>query len=541
MPAIRLLSIGLLCTSTVVAQTFTWDEPSGGLWHQNVNWSPNGVPSAVGDSARFQIGGTYTVELLSNDVMIDGFDIMDADATVHIREGRTLEFSDSVAIIQGTIRVGNSSIGIHPPSLLDLGGNTQLIGTGTIELDATAGSLAAAQLRAVSGSTTTIGPGLTINGRGRIARGFINNGTIEAVGAAGFIDIQEMGGGARTNNGTIAARDEGTTMFTNPGTIMQGENGEIVADNAEVILQGDYSGGFFRTFNGGEISTQSLSDTSLTTCTNEGLLVVLHRNTDVVIREPGLTNDGTIEIRHAASPAGARILSVEGDVEVDGTGIVFLNVPNLGATGGAALARSGAAGTLTLGTNQTLIGRGRINVDTTIEGTISPGTTPGEFSDISLGDAALTLAAGSTTIIDIFNMASDEIVEPISIPATSSVVLGGTLEVNEVVPSPVGHENVIIAADIVIGTFDTEVLPPGYVVTYTANSVTVVRNQVVGDMNCDGAITVSDIGPFVLALTNPAQYEIDFPECDINNGDINNDGSVTVSDIGPFVALLTGS
>lgn len=62
----------------------------------------------------------------------------------------------------------------------------------------------------------------------------------------------------------------------------------------------------------------------------------------------------------------------------------------------------------------------------------------------------------------------------------------------------------------------------------------------IGDMNCDGVVTVSDIGPFVLALTNPAQYAIDFPNCDANNADINNDGFVTVSDIGPFVSLLTG-
>lgn len=62
-----------------------------------------------------------------------------------------------------------------------------------------------------------------------------------------------------------------------------------------------------------------------------------------------------------------------------------------------------------------------------------------------------------------------------------------------------------------------------------------------GDMNCDGALTVSDIGPFVLALTNPAQYAIDFPDCDVNNADVNMDGAVTVSDIGPFVALLTGA
>ncbi|MGE3180318.1 MAG: hypothetical protein AB7N71_01710 [Phycisphaerae bacterium] len=62
----------------------------------------------------------------------------------------------------------------------------------------------------------------------------------------------------------------------------------------------------------------------------------------------------------------------------------------------------------------------------------------------------------------------------------------------------------------------------------------------IGDMNCDGAVTVSDIGPFVLALTNPGGYAAQFPNCDIENGDINNDGAVTVSDIGPFVALLTG-
>lgn len=61
-----------------------------------------------------------------------------------------------------------------------------------------------------------------------------------------------------------------------------------------------------------------------------------------------------------------------------------------------------------------------------------------------------------------------------------------------------------------------------------------------GDMNCDGVVTVSDIGGFVLALTNPAQYMLDFPDCDVNNADVSGDGSVTVSDIGPFVALLTG-
>lgn len=61
-----------------------------------------------------------------------------------------------------------------------------------------------------------------------------------------------------------------------------------------------------------------------------------------------------------------------------------------------------------------------------------------------------------------------------------------------------------------------------------------------GDLNCDGLVTVSDIGPFVLALTDPAGYEAQFPACDILNADVNNDGFVTVGDIGLFVALLAG-
>jgi hypothetical protein len=60
-----------------------------------------------------------------------------------------------------------------------------------------------------------------------------------------------------------------------------------------------------------------------------------------------------------------------------------------------------------------------------------------------------------------------------------------------------------------------------------------------GDMNCDGVVTVSDIGPFVLAVTDPAAYAAAFPNCDIMQADLNSDGQITVSDIGPFVAMLT--
>lgn len=62
---------------------------------------------------------------------------------------------------------------------------------------------------------------------------------------------------------------------------------------------------------------------------------------------------------------------------------------------------------------------------------------------------------------------------------------------------------------------------------------------IAGDMNCDGVVSVSDIGPFVLAVTDPAGYAVQFPDCDILAGDFTNDGAVTVADIGGFVAAVS--
>ena len=62
----------------------------------------------------------------------------------------------------------------------------------------------------------------------------------------------------------------------------------------------------------------------------------------------------------------------------------------------------------------------------------------------------------------------------------------------------------------------------------------------VADLNCDGAATVGDIGAFVIALSNPANYFASFPNCNRSNADVNGDGEVTVSDIGAFIAEISG-
>jgi len=59
------------------------------------------------------------------------------------------------------------------------------------------------------------------------------------------------------------------------------------------------------------------------------------------------------------------------------------------------------------------------------------------------------------------------------------------------------------------------------------------------DLNCDGAVNVFDIDPFVLALTDRVTYAAEFPGCDYLLADVNHDGDVNVFDIDPFVTCLT--
>ncbi len=51
-------------------------------------------------------------------------------------------------------------------------------------------------------------------------------------------------------------------------------------------------------------------------------------------------------------------------------------------------------------------------------------------------------------------------------------------------------------------------------------------------------MNAGDIEPFLVALFDPGQYPILYPDCDINLGDINGDGLVNAEDIEGFIACL---
>jgi hypothetical protein len=63
-----------------------------------------------------------------------------------------------------------------------------------------------------------------------------------------------------------------------------------------------------------------------------------------------------------------------------------------------------------------------------------------------------------------------------------------------------------------------------------------------GDMNNDTYVDMSDVNPFIAALTHPADYALDFPGLvgsRVWKGDANCDGTFDSSDLNPFVALVS--
>jgi serine protease AprX len=107
------------------------------------------------------------------------------------------------------------------------------------------------------------------------------------------------------------------------------------------------------------------------------------------------------------------------------------------------------------------------------------------------------------------------------------------------IPSPAAGEwQITVSADEIVQ--DAHIETPEVDADYALVVSGIVRSKpfALGDLNCDGVVSVGDIGAFVLALTDPAAYAAGFPACDITLADFNGDGVISVGDIGGFVAVI---
>ena len=60
----------------------------------------------------------------------------------------------------------------------------------------------------------------------------------------------------------------------------------------------------------------------------------------------------------------------------------------------------------------------------------------------------------------------------------------------------------------------------------------------IGDVNCDGSVNLFDIDPFVVAVSDPDGYTVQYPNCDLMQADIDQSGVVDLFDIDPFVTCV---
>jgi hypothetical protein len=68
--------------------------------------------------------------------------------------------------------------------------------------------------------------------------------------------------------------------------------------------------------------------------------------------------------------------------------------------------------------------------------------------------------------------------------------------------------------------------------------ITAQASGLLGDMNLDGGVDFDDVGAFVLALNNPADYLAAFGRRPTARGDFNRDGHVDFDDIPAMVTVL---
>ncbi|MGE3180991.1 MAG: hypothetical protein AB7N71_05120 [Phycisphaerae bacterium] len=421
--------------------------------------------------------------------------------------------------------------------------------------------------------------------------GYLRLGAVEVLNAAGSIQADAgstvslagpvIRGGTLSGAGTFVVETNDVQLLGNddPVTIGNGTSIEMIGEGSRAVrMEGTI-------INDGEIDINDtgsgLNDVQVANvatldgdgvirfsgANNNRILAVINGNSDILQVGPNqlITTDADTSFDSHISARFDNAGTIEangGLLDVDGNG-PKANSGTLRAVGGGTLRleavmvnnsgdiEADAGSTLALA-NATVSG-GVMVINGTLA-TSSSNTLDGVTLFPADGPGTMTVAGNmpvqtATNVIDLDlgGFTPDTQHDVINISGVAR--FGGTLRVRSVggfVPTVGDRFTIAHYASLATGmtrfTNFESVGFPGFLtvrVDYGPASADLVVVRV-GDINCDGAITVSDIAPLVIALTEPQNFDTLFPNCEIFDADINGDGVISVSDIGPFVALLTG-
>jgi hypothetical protein len=545
---------GLAVAAPASAQSIPWLNPVNGNWNEAAKWTGGNIPDAVGEVARLNVAGTYTVTQNVNALTLSAINVTTTTATLNLiglpmtltgagglTNSGTVVNSAGTSVIEGAINnnaggninvnvatglqlsgsmVNNGLLTVNPPgngsftTLLIAVDPYIVTGTGAIVLNAAAG---AAQIT----GTIENGAGHTIRGRGQINATLDNKGTVSADYSAHSLALQSA---PKTNSGLMQATGSGTLAISNI-TINQTGTGVIDANTGGSVQLTS------ATINGGTLDSDTAvianvsGSSTLNGVTNLGNLHA-NVNTNITIGGSTFTNEGVTTINPQGNGSFATTLQALSDVLINGSGVVVLNASNA-----AAQITASPGFTITHGPDHTIRGYGQITAPMVNNGLITSdaGATIALNTNSKTNNATMEALASSILSISGITITQSPtggiFADAGSVHLTNATISGGTVAgINGGVVSGVSGAQTLTDVDLV-GAYNINV-----------NTGTVLSP---GDFTNDGTLTVNPQGnsSFTTTLAAGGAVDIDGTGTIVLNA---NGGAAQITGV-PGEALTLGA
>ena len=459
-----------------------------------------GAPGVLrADAGTIRVPGTMTAEVVAGTISTLNGGVMEVlgggvltlrdvtlDGQLDINGSGVVHSTGSTLVNQGLIRVNaNNSASA---TVLDFASPVTLSDTGTIRMLQLGDR---AQLTTSNGDTVTQSAGHRIEGAGHIRASLVNDGVVSS-----NIGTWTLGllGSDKTNNGVMEAVNGGILEIDSIA-VYQGAPGVLRADAGTIRVPGTMTAevvaGTISTLNGGVMEVLGGGVLTLRDVTLDGQLDI-NGSGRVVAAGAGFANDGLIRVNSNGS-ASQTVLTFGETNAIQGTGTIQLL-----QVGARSTLTSDVGVTGTIGAGQRVTGRGALDGDLVLQGTLAPG----------LSIDTLTLA-GSLSMSEIGNY-EVEIASTGSydrLAGAGAFTAGGILEVHTVDPYvPVfGHSYTIVQVGSVQGRFGAIAGPalPGawqWRVRYEPTRAVLVVSCP-ADFTIDGVIDTRDVLSFLNAWT----------------------------------------